>query len=205
MRIPESIRGIDLDGGHPALDFVNTVHTWTDADPRDYWSTPVELVAWHQHRGLITPATADAIGRLAPAAARRLLGQARDARRRLHALFAGIAATGRADKGALGWLEEALGPAAGFRHLETSGGRVAWTVRADPASPASLLAPVLFAAAELLTTADFGRIRSCPPPDGCGWLFLDTSRNGRRVWCNMRACGNAAKVRRFRKRALRVT
>ena len=205
MHIPESIRGIDLDGGHPALDFVNTVHSWTDADPRDYWSSPVELVAWHQHRGLIAPATADAFCRLAPAAARRLLGRARDARRRLHALFAGIAATGRANRGALGWLEVALGAANRFRHLEAAGDGVAWTVKPDAARPGSLLAPVLFAAAELLTTADFDRIKSCPPPDGCGWVFLDTSRNGRRVWCNMKACGNAAKVRRFRDRASRST
>jgi predicted RNA-binding Zn ribbon-like protein len=29
-------------------------------------------------------------------------------------------------------------------------------------------------------------------------LFFDTSRNGRRAWCDMKTCGNLAKVRRFR-------
>jgi len=201
MRIPESIRSIDFEGGHPALDFVNTVDAWSAAEPRDFWPTPAELLAWHQHRGLLVPGTADAFARLAPAIARRLLGQARDARRELHRLFAGIAAHGRTAKGALRWLDDALAAVAGFRHLESNGEGVSWTIRPDPSRPASLLAPVLFAAGDLLTTADFERIRACPPPDGCGWLFLDTSRNGRRVWCSMKTCGNAAKVRRFRERA----
>jgi predicted RNA-binding Zn ribbon-like protein len=32
----------------------------------------------------------------------------------------------------------------------------------------------------------------------CGWVFLDRSRNGSRVWCDMAACGNRAKVARHR-------
>ncbi|MGA8206376.1 MAG: ABATE domain-containing protein, partial [Woeseiaceae bacterium] len=60
MRVPGSIRSIDFEGGHPALDFVNTVDAWTAAEPRDSWSTPAELLAWHQHRGLLAPGTADA-------------------------------------------------------------------------------------------------------------------------------------------------
>ena len=39
------------------------------------------------------------------------------------------------------------------------------------------------------------RLRSCPR---CGWLFLDTSRGGKRRWCSMRTCGNREKVSRHR-------
>jgi predicted RNA-binding Zn ribbon-like protein len=31
---------------------------------------------------------------------------------------------------------------------------------------------------------------------GCGWLFVDESRNGSRRWCSMKDCGNRAKARR---------
>ncbi|MGH9751659.1 MAG: CGNR zinc finger domain-containing protein, partial [Blastocatellia bacterium] len=54
-------------------------------------------------------------------------------------------------------------------------------------------------AAEMLTTDDLTRLRECPGED-CGWLFLDTSKNSRRQWCDMQTCGNLAKVRRFRRR-----
>jgi predicted RNA-binding Zn ribbon-like protein len=32
----------------------------------------------------------------------------------------------------------------------------------------------------------------------CAWLFLDTTRNRTRRWCDMKECGNRNKVRRFR-------
>jgi len=43
------------------------------------------------------------------------------------------------------------------------------------------------------------RFRICAN-DGCRWVFEDTSRAGRRRWCDMTTCGNRAKVRRFRSR-----
>ena len=58
-----------------------------------------------------------------------------------------------------------------------------------------VLWPVVRSAAELLTSEDLRCVRKCAASD-CGWIFLDTSRNRRRRWCDMRACGNRAKVRR---------
>jgi predicted RNA-binding Zn ribbon-like protein len=64
-----------------------------------------------------------------------------------------------------------------------------------------------FAAVDLLTGLDLTRHRACPPEDGgCGWLFLDRSRNNSRRWCVMADCGTAAKSRNLteRRRAERV-
>jgi len=44
------------------------------------------------------------------------------------------------------------------------------------------------------------RLRACGNRR-CGWLFVDRSANGRRRWCDPKACGNRMKVRRFRARA----
>ncbi len=54
-------------------------------------------------------------------------------------------------------------------------------------------------AAELLTSAQLARVRSCGSPT-CRWLFLDLSRNRTRRWCDMRLCGNRMKARRFQTR-----
>jgi predicted RNA-binding Zn ribbon-like protein len=60
------------------------------------------------------------------------------------------------------------------------------------------LGPVARAAAHLLTAPTARRrIRQCCG-DNCGWLFLDSSKNRSRRWCDMRDCGNRAKVRRHR-------
>ncbi len=44
------------------------------------------------------------------------------------------------------------------------------------------------------------RIRICDN-DRCRWVFYDTSRTGRRRWCDMATCGNRAKAARHRARA----
>jgi predicted RNA-binding Zn ribbon-like protein len=36
--------------------------------------------------------------------------------------------------------------------------------------------------------------------DDCRWVFHDTSRTGRRKWCDMATCGNRAKVARHREK-----
>ena len=61
------------------------------------------------------------------------------------------------------------------------------------------LAAIARNATQLLTSDDLARVRQCGG-ESCGWLFLDTSRNRSRQWCDMKDCGNLAKVRRFRER-----
>jgi predicted RNA-binding Zn ribbon-like protein len=43
------------------------------------------------------------------------------------------------------------------------------------------------------------RLRICAN-DECRWVFNDTSRTGKRKWCDMSTCGNRAKVARHRER-----
>jgi len=60
------------------------------------------------------------------------------------------------------------------------------------------IGPIAHSAAELLTGIQFrGQVRRCEGHN-CGWLFVDSSKNHSRRWCDMRDCGNRAKVRRHR-------
>lgn len=45
-------------------------------------------------------------------------------------------------------------------------------------------------------------IKQCEDDRGCGWLFVDDSRLKNRRWCSMGDCGNVAKARRHRARAV---
>ena len=60
-----------------------------------------------------------------------------------------------------------------------------------------MLWPVALSAADLLTSHDLKRLQQCEA-ENCGWLFVDTSKNHTRQWCDMSDCGNRAKVRKFR-------
>jgi predicted RNA-binding Zn ribbon-like protein len=64
--------------------------------------------------------------------------------------------------------------------------------------------PVARSAAELLTSAKLGRVKVCGG-EGCGWLFLDESRNGSRRWCESRDCGNRERVRKHLARKKRTS
>jgi len=59
----------------------------------------------------------------------------------------------------------------------------------------------LESAVDLVRAVELRQLRACPVDDGgCGFLFLDRSRNHSRQWCTMQDCGNVSKVRRFRQR-----
>lgn len=68
-----------------------------------------------------------------------------------------------------------------------------------PESPERFLWILAQSAADLLASDEVALLRQCGGEE-CGWLFLDTSRNHSRQWCDMKDCGNRAKVRRFRER-----
>lgn len=64
---------------------------------------------------------------------------------------------------------------------------------------AGLMIPVVESAADALIRAELDRVRRCADPR-CRRVFLDATRNGRRRWCDMAACGNRAKAARHRER-----
>jgi predicted RNA-binding Zn ribbon-like protein len=61
----------------------------------------------------------------------------------------------------------------------------------------AVLWPVIHSAGELLLSEELVHVKECP---GCGWLFLDTSKNQSRRWCSMDTCGARDKMRRYHKR-----
>jgi predicted RNA-binding Zn ribbon-like protein len=54
--------------------------------------------------------------------------------------------------------------------------------------------------ARQVISPDAGRLRICASHT-CDWVFYDSSRTGRRRWCDMNTCGNRAKAARHRARA----
>ena len=55
--------------------------------------------------------------------------------------------------------------------------------------------PAALSATTLIASEDATRVKACGN-DGCHWLFLDTTKNRSRRWCDMKECGNREKARR---------
>ena len=58
---------------------------------------------------------------------------------------------------------------------------------------------VLVAMHAAMADGAWSRIKICKNP-ACLWAFYDRSRNRSGIWCEMAACGNRMKARRFRQR-----
>ena len=188
-----------------ALDFVNTVD-WR-ADPvrrRDLIGDVEDLAAWARKAGLASAAERTAVatsGRRDRREAEQGLSRARRLRELLARLFLALANHGRPSDRDLRRLNAVLGAALRQRRVATKGSACVWTWATETRDVDCVLWPIVLAAAELLTSAGSARVRECAA-DGCGWLFLDTSRTQRRRWCTMASCGNRAKARRFYERTL---
>lgn len=214
---------LPLVGGHPALDLVNTVERGIPLDgvpPYDFLSNTSSLLRWTVRVDLISDTEANRVSRAwreDPAAAQAGLAAVRDIREGLHlAMLAAIPPThGGPAEGepitagaALVGLHERWSAAAARATLVLDRGDPPRVRLAYGTVPAMLVADrTAEAALGLLLTADLTRVRRCPVAEGgCGWLFLDQTRNGSRRWCRMADCGTTAKSRRLteRRRAARL-
>lgn len=175
-------------GDHGALDFLNTV-AQENGQPRDYWQSDDDVLAWLRHTGLMTDADA------AKAAPGELLNEARQLREIIRALVAQKKAGQPVDAEKL---NRFLASAVSYPQLlRDEGGKLHVTrIFASPA-PTRLLAPVAELAASLLAQEDFALVRKCEHPE-CTLWFYDRTKSHRRRWCSMALCGNRAKVARFR-------
>ena len=193
-----------LIAGHPALDLVNTVDwRWDPERRKDLLDGFEDLVGWARQAEIVTAAEARAFTAAAkrePRLASRALQRARRLREALGRIFEAAAKEERSSARDLRLLNAFLSAALRRRRLELRGHGYDWSWTAsDAGSLDALLSPIVLAAAELLTSPERLKIRACAAED-CGWLFLDTSRSGRRRWCTMQSCGNRAKARRFHAR-----
>lgn len=198
---PSKLAEIERLGNHPVLDFINTVHNRHAALPGEYLATFEDLVEWHELAGLITKASSRALheeARTHPRKAAAAHRAAIELRELLHDIFLALVQGRQPSAGELCDLNAALNRLRPCCLLAAGGQTLEWRWDIDPGKPETILGPLVESAAALLTSDKLGRIRECPPPHGCGWLFLDTSKNGSRNWCSMKTCGNLAKVRRHR-------
>lgn len=187
-------------GGHPALYLVNTVAPRGTEKHREYLGTPDDLLAWARRAGVLSESEAEAVARAwaVPGAAAPALEATIDIREATYTALR-TRLDGGAAEPALARLTRRWAAAAARSALRPDSGGNAAARLVVGTAPATLIPDRLAdAAVDLLRTVDLRRLRVCPLAEGgCGWLFLDRSRNGSRRWCAMADCGTQAKTRRL--------
>ena len=187
---------VDIDD---ALDFVDTLE-YEGGEPVDHIQQPAEAVAWLQDHGLLhagpDPQLAAVTGpgpeaeravekiRLVRAALREILDATYEQRPPYPAAVATVNDQMRAQQ-RLVLVANPDGCSLDHRH------------EGDPLDGA--LARISDRIAREVSGEHSDRIKVCAN-DSCRWVFFDSSRTGRRRWCDMATCGNRAKAARHRAR-----
>jgi predicted RNA-binding Zn ribbon-like protein len=197
------IAGLRLLGERLCLNFANTVDPRQGDHPREFLTGYPDLVAWSVRVGVLDQPAAEELAAAAErdrAAAESVYAEAVRVREALYAVFSAAAAGAVAPAPALATLNAAVARAFAHAMVEPREDGYSWGWRSNRPAPDRMLWPVLRSAVDLLTSDELARVKECPGLGDCGWLFLDTSKNGSRRWCSMEGCGNRAKGRRHYQR-----
>jgi predicted RNA-binding Zn ribbon-like protein len=184
------VADLELCGNVLCLDFANTVTSRRHATAYDYIATYPALRRWLEHAGAPDPHVPVA----RRAAVLRAAHQLRDAVYRTFSAVAGGRPVPVAD---LAYVGDAYGDAVSHATIAPADGGGFVLRQAGPRAETPLWT-VALSAGDLLLAGDHDRLGECP---GCGWLFLDTSRNHTRRWCSMATCGSRDKMARHYRRS----
>jgi predicted RNA-binding Zn ribbon-like protein len=177
-------------GGHPALDLTNTVFNRAHpAADGELLTTPSDVVSWCLSSGVLATAPS-----FRDPSADGLVPGVLTVREQVWAVFDAVARDDEVPAGPFGELLERAGAGVRAGHVCQAGAAFD-RVSVDPKEPEAIPAALALLAVHAVFTLPADRIRAC---GRCGWLFLDSSRGGRRRWCSMRTCGNREKASRHR-------
>ena len=193
----------DFAAGSLALAYTNTVDNHASSEPEETLKSYSDLVAWSWSVDLLTEQEARRLMKKAenqPAEALAVLSRARELRESIYRIFSDVAADKQANRTDLEYLKRSL--IESLMKAQIVEGSNGYDLNWDSSKGSfdHMLWPIAYTAFELLTTDMMNRVGKCQDDRGCGWLFIDTSRNHSRRWCSMESCGNRAKARDFYQR-----
>lgn len=193
-----SIANLQLDGGCPVFDFTNTISNRNDPDYFDYLTKYEDFIQWIDKVGLLSKGKLNAIiafSKHHPRKSTDVFKQVMEARETTFKLFSSLAKNHKAERETLESFNHFLSEALSNMQVELGRTEIATSFNISEKTilkePLYLLIKNAF---DILSTQHFERIKECP---ACGWLFLDTTKNGKRRWCNMQVCGSNDKARRY--------
>jgi predicted RNA-binding Zn ribbon-like protein len=186
--------------GHPPLDLVNTLDWRFRKDGAEELLTSYgDLLRFTEQSKLLSSTEAHRLRHSAgDRTGARAIGHCRELREALTEIFYARLDGGEPTAAAQKTLERYLHAARLRQKLNwKQSPRLEWEWPQSEHDPALPLWALALSASDLMTSEAVDRVRACGNTE-CRWLFLDTSKNHTRRWCDMKLCGNRMKARRFK-------
>lgn len=188
-------------GGHPAIDFANTVVVSSGhlVDLLGSWS---DVVDWLAQSGLSTHPSLSLPAVRGPEALEKVFQLRQMWKEKLAQILAGHQVSDDVLKG----LNTLLAEDSFHETLHRDGEQGFSLTRSVSRLNGEKLALAVLArqVALFLAEANLSYLRRCANTTSCVLYFYDTTKNHRRQWCSVASCGNRHKVAQFRKRQGKV-
>jgi len=186
------------------LEFANTLHWHASERPHETLQNYEDFLAWTAAQRIVSPGELAALARRARAAqpAAAAYRRAISLREAIYRIFVARIAGKAPARNDADVLNQELQRALAHYRIEFDAEGPTWRCARQGPQLDGPLWPIVQSASELLLSQDLReRVGQCADPAGCGWLFLDLSKNRSRRWCSMQECGNRAKQRRLQVRS----
>jgi len=192
------------------LEFANTLDWRVGGTMKENLNTYADLLLWSHERAILSDAERAYIEAEAlrhPKVAESVLQRALSLREAIARIFAATSRQQTPGDEEIALINAELRPATQQLALSRAGERVALICACDMPTLDRMLLPIALSTAETLTGPTLDRVRQCADDEGngCGFFFVDISRNRSRRWCSMESCGNRAKARRHYQRERSAT
>ena len=186
--------------GWLCLDFANTMDWHASENPVESLNKYADLIEWSAKRGIISGDAKNVLLRKSeekPVEAEAVVEKARETRENIYQILSDTVHGKPIKIADLKGFNRALAGTLSHSRLAPNERGLRWDWDSSSDKLDSIIWPVVKSAVDLMTSGAMKRVGQCADEKGCGWLFWDSSRNRSRRWCDMKDCGNRAKVRRF--------
>jgi len=197
---------LDLKSGHPVLEFTNTVSNHASEHPGEKLFNYEDLLAWMGKVGLLHEEQLQMLMRKAatqPKESAAIFAKSLELRESVYRIFVAKTKGKSPAEEDLTILNALLTRLTSGAQIVYHSGRFDWEWNFDESALEAPLWVIVLSAVDLMTSEHLKWLGQCADEEGCGWLFVDTSKNHSRRWCDINDCGNRAKQRRYQQRARR--
>jgi predicted RNA-binding Zn ribbon-like protein len=192
-------RIFQLVAAHPALDFINTLDwRFRESGSEELLQTYSDLIHFTEQSNLLTSGQKQhLLSTVTNRKAAKVLASSRELREALaDAVYSALESRPPA-AAQLKTLELHFQATRLHQRLLWKNSRLEWSFIEPEGAPELPLWLLALSASDLITSEAMLKVRACDNHE-CQWLFLDTSKNHTKRWCDMKVCGNRMKARRFK-------
>lgn len=189
-------------GNRLCLDFANTIDDRLQEPSGEMLTSYNDLVIWSQQTGIVSGDEAQRMlvkAEQYPEEAEAVRQHAIMLREAIYRIFTAVTQEEKPNDTDLHLFNRVLAEAMSKTCITVNENGFVWNWTEKDAAFNCMLWPVVRSMADLLTSDELSSVHQCAS-ETCSWLFLDTSKNQSRRWCDMKNCGNRAKVSRHYER-----